>query len=70
MRRRHVLQLLPLAIAGLHLAPVRGQAPSIFPEPGRPIRLVVPFPAGGTSDLRARQVADNITFEQYLPETA
>jgi tripartite-type tricarboxylate transporter receptor subunit TctC len=60
MRRRHVLQILPLAIAGLHLAPVRGQAPGTFPEPGKPIRLVVPFPAGGTSDLRARQVAEHL----------
>jgi tripartite-type tricarboxylate transporter receptor subunit TctC len=33
---------------------------SPFPEPGRPLRWIVPFPPGGTSDLRARQVAERL----------
>jgi tripartite-type tricarboxylate transporter receptor subunit TctC len=33
---------------------------SNFPEAGRPLRWIVPFPPGGTSDLRARQVAERL----------
>ncbi|MFY7974909.1 MAG: Bug family tripartite tricarboxylate transporter substrate binding protein [Rubrivivax sp.] len=31
-----------------------------FPAPERPIRWIVPFPPGGTSDLRVRQVAERL----------
>jgi len=34
--------------------------PAGFPQAGRTIRWVVPFPAGGTSDLRARQVTERL----------
>jgi tripartite-type tricarboxylate transporter receptor subunit TctC len=44
--------------------PSRGFAPQGFPSPDRPIRLIVPFPAGGTSDLRARQVAERMGREE------
>ena len=60
MRRRHLLQAVPLAVAGLHLAPLRAQPSAGFPDPARSIRWVVPFPAGGTSDIRARQVAEHL----------
>jgi len=51
MRRRQVLKS---AIAGLAALPLAGQAQSY---PSRPIRLVVPFPPGGPTDLLARIVA-------------
>jgi tripartite-type tricarboxylate transporter receptor subunit TctC len=31
-----------------------------FPEPGRALRWVVPFPPGGSSDVRVRQVAERL----------
>jgi tripartite-type tricarboxylate transporter receptor subunit TctC len=47
-----------LALALLACASLSSHAQSIWPE--RPVRLVVPFPAGGTVDLVARVVAQNV----------
>lgn len=55
-RRRAALMLAGLPLAGLPLAgTVRAQA---WPE--RPLKLIVPFPAGGGADVAARTVADRL----------
>ncbi|MFM7609152.1 MAG: Bug family tripartite tricarboxylate transporter substrate binding protein, partial [Alphaproteobacteria bacterium] len=53
LNRRHVL------IAGAVLAAPATLRAQDFPT--RPIRIVVPFPAGGTTDLLARLFAQRMT---------
>jgi tripartite-type tricarboxylate transporter receptor subunit TctC len=48
-----------LALACLPLAAAHAQEP--FPSPGKPIRLVVTYPAGGSSDLMARIMGQKLS---------
>lgn len=58
MNKRHLIaallaSLLPLAVPAASAAE--------FPIPGKPIRIIVGFPAGGGTDLQARQVGQQLT---------
>jgi tripartite-type tricarboxylate transporter receptor subunit TctC len=67
MHRRTVLGLAAqsLAVSGLALPalviPGHGRAQERYPD--RPIRLIVPFPAGGGTDVWARMVSEDLQAE-------
>ena len=54
--KRQLIQTLCMAAVGLALSPVWAQSD----YPNRPIKLVVPFPPGGTSDVMGRLMADEL----------
>lgn len=61
MQRRSLLKALAAGAASSFGLPAVHARTGDFPDAARGLRLVVPFPAGGTSDVRARQVAAVIT---------
>jgi tripartite-type tricarboxylate transporter receptor subunit TctC len=48
------------ALAWLLVSPMAVPAAEVFPEPGKPIRFVVPYPPGGPTDLMARILAPEL----------
>ena len=60
MNRRHLLAATAIAAAAAAL-PFAAQAQDAWPS--KPVRIISPFPAGGTSDVMARMVAQALTKE-------
>lgn len=58
MFRRHLVCLSAIAALGFAL-PLAAQAQTDYPT--KPVKLIVPFPAGGTSDIMGRMIAEELT---------
>ncbi|MGC1846352.1 MAG: tripartite tricarboxylate transporter substrate-binding protein [Pseudolabrys sp.] len=61
MRRREFLGLVGGAVAAWPVVASAQQQISVIGYPNRPIRLIVPFPAGGAADLAARIVTQALS---------
>ena len=68
MKRFHALRLLAhAACAALLAGPLAGHALAQDRWPSQPVKIVVPYPAGGSTDLVARQVGEQLGKELGQP---
>lgn len=65
MRKRFVLRLAAVAVLSLGAVPFAAMAQADFPS--KPIKLVSPFPAGGTSDVMARMLSEELAKQLKQP---
>ena len=63
MKRLHIIFAAVATLAGAALIPAAAQTPapaSASAYPSRPIRMIVPFPAGGATDILARALSQKL----------
>jgi tripartite-type tricarboxylate transporter receptor subunit TctC len=56
-----------LMLAGVALVPVKSSAQAGGDYPARAVRIVVPFPAGGATDMMARQISQKLSESWKQP---
>ena len=61
--RRHFLHL----AAGAAALPAMSRIASAQAYPARPVRLIVPFPAGGAVDITARLIGQSLSERSKRP---
>lgn len=59
-RRTAAGALLALAVSAVGVLPLDARAQASFPVPGKTVRIIVPFPAGGQTDVQARLMATKL----------
>jgi len=64
LRRR---QLLGIAATVLATSALSSMAPAQAPYPTRPVRVIMPFPAGGGTDILARLIAQKLADRLRQP---
>lgn len=60
-RRKAIMLAAAISASVAGAAPVAAIAQDGFPQPGRQLRIIVPFTAGGSSDVQARMLADRLS---------
>ena len=56
-----------LLVAVCALAVAAAAHAQSFPQPGRPVRIIVPFAPGGATDLQARAIAQRVSTSIGVP---
>ena len=59
--------MLRFALALCALALVPPALAQQFPQPGKPVRIVVPFTPGGATDVQARAIAQKMSASLGIP---
>ena len=64
--KRFVSSIAALLLVGCSLV-ITAEAAAAYPEPGKSIRMIVPFPPGGNTDIVARAIANELSKNLGVP---
>ena len=67
MKRRRVFSAIAFALLFGFSLVLAAEVTAAYPEPGKPIRMIVPFPPGGNTDIVARAIANELSKNLGVP---